>query len=256
MRSRSACAGSFVSVSTRAQRLRERGQRLHRAASRRAGRRSSCRPRCRRRGSSRGCSPAPSDQKISSWACEPTRPASAKPSPIPTPFIAWIDMIACASRPSRRSSQEMCEPMPGHEPERAHLEHAAERLVRLPGGVDLGDHRLARVGVEAAHRRLVDALEVAHGAGRRARGAVDRADPRDVRAHLHPERAQERLRERRPRPPGRPSRARDARSSTLRTSVWPNFWMPARSAWPGRGRWTSSTSASTGHGFIRSSQFW
>ncbi len=45
-----------------------------------------------------------------------------------------------------------------------------------------------------------------------------------------------------------------ARSSTLRTSVKPNFWTPARSAWPGRGRCTSSTSPSTGHGFIRSSQ--
>ncbi len=47
----------------------------------------------------------------------------------------------------------------------------------------------------------------------------------------------------------------EARSSTLRTSVNPYFWRPARSAWPGRGVWTSSTSASTGHGFIRSSQF-
>ena len=47
----------------------------------------------------------------------------------------------------------------------------------------------------------------------------------------------------------------DARSSTLRMSVKPNFCAPARSAWPGRGRWTSGTSASTGHGFIRSSQF-
>ena len=45
-----------------------------------------------------------------------------------------------------------------------------------------------------------------------------------------------------------------ARSSTLRTSVKPYFWTPARSAWPGRGRCTSATSASTGHGFIRSSQ--
>ncbi len=46
-----------------------------------------------------------------------------------------------------------------------------------------------------------------------------------------------------------------ARSSTLRMSVKPNFWAPARSAWPGRGRWTSGTVASTGQGFIRSSQF-
>jgi hypothetical protein len=46
-----------------------------------------------------------------------------------------------------------------------------------------------------------------------------------------------------------------ARSRTLRTSLKPYFWRPARSACPGRGRWDSSTSASTGHGFIRSSQF-
>ena len=72
-------------------------------------------------------------------------------------------MIACARRPSSRSSQEMCEPMPGHEPEGDHLELAAERLVRLPGGVDLRDHRLARLGVERAHRRLVDAVEVGRG---------------------------------------------------------------------------------------------
>ncbi len=45
-----------------------------------------------------------------------------------------------------------------------------------------------------------------------------------------------------------------ARSSTLRTSVNPYFCVPTRSAWPGRGRWTSGICASTGHGFIRSSQ--
>ena len=37
--------------------------------------------------------------------------------------------------------------------------------------------------------------------------------------------------------------------------AWPYFWAPTRSAWPGRGRWTSSGSnPSTGQGFIRSSQ--
>ena len=48
----------------------------------------------------------------------------------------------------------------------------------------------------------------------------------------------------------------EARSRTLRASVKPYFWRPARSACPGRGRCTSATSPSTGHGFIRSSQFW
>ena len=39
-------------------------------------------------------------------AFEPTRPATSKASPIETPFIAWIDMTACASRPSRRASHD------------------------------------------------------------------------------------------------------------------------------------------------------
>ena len=45
-----------------------------------------------------------------------------------------------------------------------------------------------------------------------------------------------------------------ARSRMSRTSVSPYFWVPTRSAWPGRGRCTSAVCASTGHGFIRSSQ--
>ena len=45
-----------------------------------------------------------------------------------------------------------------------------------------------------------------------------------------------------------------ARSRMLRTSPVRYFHVPTRSAWPGRGRCTSGTSASTGHGFIRSSQ--
>ncbi len=46
-----------------------------------------------------------------------------------------------------------------------------------------------------------------------------------------------------------------ARSRMLRTSPVRYFHVPTRSAWPGRGRWTSGISLSTGHGFIRSSQF-
>ena len=44
-----------------------------------------------------------------------------------------------------------------------HLEHAAERLVRLPEAVDLRDHLLGGVRVEAPDRRLVDVLEVVRG---------------------------------------------------------------------------------------------
>ena len=39
-----------------------------------------------------------------------------KPSPIETPFIAWIEQIAIARRPSRRSSHDTCEPRPGSRP--------------------------------------------------------------------------------------------------------------------------------------------
>ena len=41
---------------------------------------------------------------ISSCASEPRSPASAKPSPISTPFTAWIPITAAASRASSRSS--------------------------------------------------------------------------------------------------------------------------------------------------------
>jgi len=43
--------------------------------------------------------PAP-PATISSWACEPTRPAVAKPSPTSTPFTDWMLMSARANRAS------------------------------------------------------------------------------------------------------------------------------------------------------------
>ena len=82
--------------------------------------------------------------------------------------------------------------MPGHEAEGEHLEDAAERLVGLAGDVDLLDHRRRRVRVEAAHRGLVDALEVRHRQAL-ALGRRDRADALDVAADLDPEGAQQRL---------------------------------------------------------------
>ena len=42
--------------------------------------------------------------RISSCAWEPRSSASPKPSPISTPFTAWIPISAAARRPSRRSS--------------------------------------------------------------------------------------------------------------------------------------------------------
>ena len=85
--------------------------------------------------------------------------------------------------------------MPGHEPEGDHLELAAQRLVRLPGRVDLGHHRLAGARVERAHGRLVHALEVRRGQAVAGRSG-HRPDARDVRAHLHAQLAQVRLGER------------------------------------------------------------
>ena len=78
----------------------------------------------------------------------------------------------------------------GDEAEDADLEAAAEALVGLAQAVDLGHHRLARLGVEAAHRVLVDAGEV----GRRqvvALGGLDRGDLGDVAVDLHPQRGEE-----------------------------------------------------------------
>ncbi|BAC18553.1 conserved hypothetical protein [Corynebacterium efficiens YS-314] len=53
-----------------------------------------------------------SSRTISSWASEPRRRASSKPSPISTPLMAWIPMRAAASWASRRSSPEIWEPNP------------------------------------------------------------------------------------------------------------------------------------------------
>ena len=94
----------------------------------------------------------------------------------PTPFIAWIDMIACARRPSRRSSQETCEPSPGTSPKARTSKTPPSDSLALRGGVDLVHHRLAGLGVEAAHRRLVDALEVRRRQVASRSGARGRAD--------------------------------------------------------------------------------
>ena len=86
---------------------------------RRAARRWSCRPRGRPRGWSRGRSRAPRSRRSRRGPASPGAPARSKPSPIPTPFMAWIEQSAWARRPSRRSSQETCEPSPGVDAEGA-----------------------------------------------------------------------------------------------------------------------------------------
>ncbi len=96
---------------------------------------------------------------------------------------------------------------PRHEPERLHLEDAAERLVRLAQIVDLADHRARRIRVEAAHRRAVDLVEVRERQHPLCHRRAHRGDLHDVRAHLDAERAQERLAQR---------AARDARRRLAR----------------------------------------
>ena len=63
---------------------------------------------------------------------------------------------------------------PGRQAVDDDLDDAAEGVAVLVGGVDLGHHRGAGVGVEAAHRVGVQGLQVVaqgHDAGRRAHGA-------------------------------------------------------------------------------------
>ena len=116
-----------------------------------------------------------------------------------------------------------------------HLDDAAEGVAVLVGLVDLGDHRLAGVGVEAAHRVGVERVHVGRGRDRAGRG-LGGADRDDVRDHLDAERL---LQERRATAPSATRAAVSravARSRIGRASSKSYFCMPTRSAWPGRGR--------------------
>ena len=86
--------------------------------------------------------------------------------------------------------------MPGTQPERDHLELAAERLVRLPRRVDLRHHRRRSRPRRASARATRPRPRSPPAPSESRAGRRDRADPRDVRAHLHAELAQEGLGER------------------------------------------------------------
>ncbi len=91
---------------------------------------------------------------------------------------------------------------PGDEAEADHLEAAAEALVRLAQAVDLRDHRLARLRVEAADRVVVDAGEVLRlEVG--ALGRADRGDLDHVAVDLDAERGEEAAGDRAGGDPGR-----------------------------------------------------
>ena len=164
---------------------------------------------------------------ISSCASRAELPASAKPSPISTPFTAWMPITAAASRASSRSSLAAYEPRPGG-------------TLRARTSIDAAD-RVAR------RARLVD----------RARGAPPRRRPSSrPRSPIVPSSAFAT-------PPAATCTAvcrADARSSALRTSSWSYLSTPARSAWPGRGSVTVFVplpcgSPSGGHGLMPHVQF-
>ena len=195
MRSRSACAGSFVSVSTRAERLRQRRQRLHRPDhdERVAGRHAALDAAGAVRLAVVAALVRPEDLVVGLRS--PRAPPARSRRRSPTPFSAWIDMIACASRPSRRSSHEMCEPMPGTSPKAITSNSPpSDSLAFRAASISATIASLA----SASSERTGDSSTPSKSAGgerARAPGAVDGPDPRHVRADLHAERAQERLRE-------------------------------------------------------------
>ena len=97
---------------------------------------------------------------ISSCASEPGVAASSKPSPTSTPLIAWMPISAPASRESRRRSQWTCEPRPGGRPWTTTSTTPPRVSPSLWAWSIALDHRCAGLGVEAAHRVVVEARHV------------------------------------------------------------------------------------------------
>src|SRR5581483_7403319 len=164
---------------------------------------------------------------ISSCASEPRSFASAKPSPISTPFTAWMPMRAAARRASRRSSLRAYEPRPGGTP--------LARTSTTPPSVSLSLRAASTAsgsapatGTASPRTRMPTVASSAFATAPAATWtAVCRAD---------------------------------ARSSASRPSASPYFCTPARSAWPGRGSVTDFVpfpcgSPSGAHGSIPHVQF-
>ena len=125
-----------------------------------APRRWSCRPRCRRRGRCDGVRRPGRARSRPAPASRGSGPSS-NPSPTSTPLMAWMPISAPASRESSRRSQCTWLPRPGGSPCTTTSTTPPRVSPSRRGGVDLGDHRRARSGVEAAHRVSVDPLGVA-----------------------------------------------------------------------------------------------
>ncbi len=161
-------------------------------------------------------------------------------------------MTAWASRPSRRSSQDTCDPSPGTTPKaRTSKMPPSDSFAFLVASISATIAALA----SGSRQRTGDSSTPSKSSGARSAGSGAVTEPMRVTwlSTVTPSARRNALASAPAATRAAVSRAL-ARSRTLRTSVKPYFWTPARSAWPGRGRWTSATSASTGHGFIRSSQ--
>ena len=156
-------------------------------------------------------------------------------------------------RPSIRSSQDTCEPSPGVSPNARSSKIPPSDSLRLRS--TLISSTIAR-DTSGSRHRTGEASTSAKSASARSLRSGARTEPiwMTCETTSTPTARRNALASAPPATRAAVSRAL-ARSSTLRTSVKPNFQTPARSAWPGRGRCTSGTSASTGQGFIRSSQF-
>ena len=152
---------------------------------------------------------------------------------------------APASRESRRRSQCTCEPRPDRHAVGQHLDHAAEGVAVLVRLVDLGDHRLAR------RRRRGSAPGRRRAAPRRRAPAARRAGPWPPPSSTTWETISIPVVSLRYDRATAPSATRAAVSRALarsrigRASSKPYFCMPARSAWPGRGRVSGALRASS-----------
>ena len=111
-----------------------------------------------------------------------------------TPLTDWIETIACAIRPSRRSAQEMCEPRPGTSPQ--------ARTSKVPPRLSFSlRSRLtsSTIAAEAAgsRQRTGSSSTPSKSSGPRSSGAgrLDARDPGHVGADRHPYRGEELARE-------------------------------------------------------------
>ena len=116
------------------------------------------------------------------------------------------------------------------------LDDAAERVAVLVRLVDPGDHRCAGLGVEAAHRVLVEPGHGPRAGVRRPRGRRPRRARRRGTPRRAPTACSRKLAATRPSATRAAVSRAEARSSTGRASSKAYFCMPTRSACPGRGR--------------------